>query len=807
MADEQVQKLIQGAIAAVKQGDKPLARRAFLQAVKLDPRHEGAWLGLASTAEDNREKLLALQNALRLNPNNPRTLDMLAKLGITPEQLLNATPSAPEAPQEAPPAEEQPKPKSLKALRSTTETPAIAPVPAPEPAPAFQTPEAPETNAVEEAPAPVQEALPPLPDITLEEAFGRALRLQQGDGGVPIPPQKALLRAKQEALIATQAYLDGQRQRPSLTWSAKPSGRAGEREITILQLQIVAGVFAFVIVFGGLLLSFALNNPDVQRLIFAPTWTLSPTPTSTSTPTPGVTPTPSPTPELTLTPSPTLPAGIATRDALYYVPYPTQVYAPPGVPLERNIELANQALNSGRVQRAFELLDVERRGTEQNGSFMPYFYIVAWHLRQNDPVSARTALIEGETRWRERSNDARFQPLIDVATANVLLAEARDALAKGGTLASVRTALTEATTRLDAAIAYDPRFVEAYIRKSERFLIENNTDEALRVLNEALLSDVIPNAPANAELRLARAQIYAQLGQNAAALQELNTVLLLEPYAIEALRLQVRVALNQRDYGTAVIYAEQYMARYPGSVEAVKLRGDAWRAEGKLTLALEQYERALTGDSSDPAYIETLLARAELWEGLGAHERAYDDLTEALRLSGNAPRVRFARMNAALKAGNFTVARTDSELLAESPPAGVLRGDLLLVQARVLLELGENNPLALQLLGQAQTAGVSNAPLLDELLARANLNARAFDVALEAINRALRAEENGTRRYLRGQIYEARADNASNRANANADLERALRDYEFILTWSEVYPYPFLQDVRERYETLRTRLA
>lgn len=804
MADEQVQKLIQGAIAAVKQGDKPLARRAFLQATKLDPRHEGAWLGLASVAEDNNEKILALYRALRLNPNNPRTLDMLSKLSITPEQLLSVAPPAKEP--EAPPAPEPPKPKSLKPLHSTAETPAVTP----EPTPDLQAPEAQEASTpirAETPSAPAQEALPPLPNITLEEAFARALRLPQGDAGVPVPPQKALERATQEALIAVQAYKATQTQRPSLAWGMKPKGRAGEGEITLLQLQILAAVFAFFIVFGGLVLSFALNNPDVQRLIFAPTWTLSPTPTSTSTPTPGITPTPSPTPELTLTPSPTLPAGIATRDALYYVPYPTQIYVPPGVISERNIELANQALNDGRVQRAFELLDVERRGTEQNGNFLPYFYIVAWHLRQDDPVSARTALIEGETRWRERSNDARFQPLIDVATANVLLAEARDALAKGSTLASVSTALSEATTRLDAAIAYDPRFVEAYLRKAERFLIENNTDEALRVINETLLSEAIPNALANAELRLARAQIYAQLGQNAAALQELNTILLLEPYATEALRLQVRVALNQRDYGAAVVYAEQYMARYPGSVEAVKLRGDAWRAEGKLTLALEQYERALTGDPSSPAYVDTLIARAELWEGLGAYSRAYDDLTEALRLSANAPRVRFARMNAALKAGNLTIARTDAELLAENPPTGILQGDLLLVQARVLLELEENNALALQLLAQAQTAGVSHAPMLDELLARANLNARAFDVALEAINRALNAEENGTRRYLRGQIYEARANNASNRANANADLERALRDYEFILTWSEVYPYPFLQDVRERYEALRTRLA
>ena len=804
MADEQVQKLIQGAIAAVKQGDKPLARRAFLQATKLDPRHEGAWLGLASIAEDNNEKILALYRALRLNPNNPRTLDMLSKLSITPEQLLSVAPPAKEP--EAPPAPEPPKPKSLKPLHSTAETPAVTP----EPTPDLQAPEAQEASTpirAETPSAPAQEALPPLPNITLEEAFARALRLPQGDAGVPVPPQKALERATQEALIAVQAYKATQTQRPSLAWGMKPKGRAGEGEITLLQLQILAAVFAFFIVFGGLVLSFALNNPDVQRLIFAPTWTLSPTPTSTSTPTPGITPTPSPTPELTLTPSPTLPAGIATRDALYYVPYPTQIYVPPGVISERNIELANQALNDGRVQRAFELLDVERRGTEQNGNFLPYFYIVAWHLRQDDPVSARTALIEGETRWRERSNDARFQPLIDVATANVLLAEARDALAKGSTLASVSTALSEATTRLDAAIAYDPRFVEAYLRKAERFLIENNTDEALRVINETLLSEAIPNALANAELRLARAQIYAQLGQNAAALQELNTILLLEPYATEALRLQVRVALNQRDYGAAVVYAEQYMARYPGSVEAVKLRGDAWRAEGKLTLALEQYERALTGDPSSPAYVDTLIARAELWEGLGAYSRAYDDLTEALRLSANAPRVRFARMNAALKAGNLTIARTDAELLAENPPTGILQGDLLLVQARVLLELEENNALALQLLAQAQTAGVSHAPMLDELLARANLNARAFDVALEAINRALNAEENGTRRYLRGQIYEARANNASNRANANADLERALRDYEFILTWSEVYPYPFLQDVRERYEALRTRLA
>ncbi len=696
MADEQVQKLIQGAVNAVKNGDKPLARRAFLQALKLDPRHEGAWLGLATVAHDNREKLTALQKALQINPQSPRALEAIKRLGLTPEQLLgispaetpeseppsepafasNPEPSAPavepkfEVPEDAPP----PVAKPLKALRQTTEVPAVTPVPEETPQTRFE--KSAPMSALEPDSEPVTfveevVAKPATVIIPLEEAFARAPRPPQGNGGTPIPPQASLQQAAQQGVNALQEASKTDSPLSNITWIKKTSGRAGEREIRILQAQIIGGVLAFVLVFGGITAAFALNNPDVQRILFAPTWTLSPTPTFTATPTPGFTPTPSATPELTLTPSPTFPVGVATKDAIYYVPYPTEIYVPVGVLSERNIDLANQAMNNGQMPRAFTLLESERTGTEATGNFLPYAFLVEWHLREGDIVSARTVLIEGETRWQERSNDSRYQPLIDIAYAKVLLAETREALSNRASITSVTTALDDASARLDNALAQDSgRPIEAYVLKADRYLLEGNTDEALRIVTEALLNNA--STLSNTQLRLKRAQIYYDLAQYDDTISELNVLLQIEPYAKDALRLQVLSAIGKRDYGLGVIFAEQYMARYSGSVEAVKLRGDAWLAEGKLTLALEQYERALTGDESDPAYFEVLMSRAILWTELGADDRAQADLTEALRLSDGAPRVRFARMNAALKAGNLTIAQTDAEQLVgwNGVPAG-----------------------------------------------------------------------------------------------------------------------------------------
>ena len=75
------QKLVQGGIKAVRNGDHDLARKAFTQALKLDPNNEAAWLGMATITDGNTDKLRILNRVLEINPDNTRAQEAIRRLG------------------------------------------------------------------------------------------------------------------------------------------------------------------------------------------------------------------------------------------------------------------------------------------------------------------------------------------------------------------------------------------------------------------------------------------------------------------------------------------------------------------------------------------------------------------------------------------------------------------------------------------------------------------------------------------------------------------------------------------------------
>ncbi|MEO0599353.1 MAG: tetratricopeptide repeat protein, partial [Chloroflexota bacterium] len=80
MSAEMAQKLVQGGIKAVRDGKPDLARKAFTQALKLDPQSEVAWLGMATITEDPDDKRRILERVLSINPDNERAATALAQL-------------------------------------------------------------------------------------------------------------------------------------------------------------------------------------------------------------------------------------------------------------------------------------------------------------------------------------------------------------------------------------------------------------------------------------------------------------------------------------------------------------------------------------------------------------------------------------------------------------------------------------------------------------------------------------------------------------------------------------------------------
>ncbi|MAU10134.1 MAG: hypothetical protein CL607_09955 [Anaerolineaceae bacterium] len=99
MSQEVVQQLLNGALKAIRGGQKDLARRAYLKVLQMEPENETAFLGLAMVAKNQQEQHLALRRVYALYPESPKVSAILDRLSLTPVDI---------GAQAAPPKEEKP---------------------------------------------------------------------------------------------------------------------------------------------------------------------------------------------------------------------------------------------------------------------------------------------------------------------------------------------------------------------------------------------------------------------------------------------------------------------------------------------------------------------------------------------------------------------------------------------------------------------------------------------------------------------------------------------------------------------------
>jgi len=724
VSSEQAKELRRQGIAAAKAGQKDQARQLLQQSLRLDPSSEAAWLWLTSVARDQRERLFCLNKLLEINPNNEMGLQSLQQLGLTREQLAQSQQS---------PAQTPPPMRPVQGASSAAQ-------PAPTPPP--------------QAP------------------------------GVPVADPQKVAQAQSEADQIVREYLAPPKGYPGVTWVRKTRRRAGERDVVILRLYVAAGIAAVLIglfVVGALVV---LNNPELRGIVFAPTWTISPTPappTNTPTPTPGVTPTPSPTPELTYTPSPTVPPEIPSgAQALQ----PTLIYPPVQ---EKGIRDSIALLDGGQFEVAIPTLNVEITRVASSFDPNPYYYTALAYVQKGDLEAAAEVLGDAENRLPEASN-SNFRSLVDAGFAYIELKMAERALADNDR-DEANANLANVEDRAEAAIEGDPRLELPYLALAERHSIDRDYGLALSVLDQGL---AVPELAANVNLIVKKGVVYFQQGEYDLAAYQAFLALYINPAVEQAHLLQINTALAQDNPGLAVLNAQAYLFYYPGSVEGYRLLGQAREAEGNFDLALQAYNQALAGGEN----ADILVARAALYNRQRRYDQARDDLSAAFTLTED-PFIQAGRMLAAYNAGNYATAESDAEALLGS---GVIPdSEIQLIQARILIDeagAGDTQDFedALDLLNNISASLPSELqPIADEYRARAQYNLERYGDALTLVNRALAVGETGSRYYLRGLIQEAQGD-----------TEAALRDYDWVLTLSSIYPYPFLPDVRDRVESLQT---
>jgi len=626
-------------------------------------------------------------------------------------------------------------------------------------------------------------AKPQAPEPLVKEVRVGGAQPPPQPAGVPVPDPQRVVQIQAQVDSIIREYLAAPEGYPGVTWVKKTGRRAGERDGLVLRGYIAGGVAAGLVVLFIIGYVIVWNTPALRGIVFVPTPTLTPSPlppTFTPTPTPGVTPTPSPTPELTLTPSPTVPAEIPNSALI--APQSTPLYPPA---LEKGIRDSINLLDRGEYAEAIPTLQVEITRVASSFDAVPYYYTALALAEEGQLELAERTLLDAETRLAERPSPA-FTGMVNAALAYVELLRAQEALAENDRN-QARSLFATVEDRAETAIQNDPRLELSYIALARRFSFDGDYDLAIDALDRGL---AIQELRANVKLIVEKGRVYFQQNEYELAGYQAFLALYVDPTTEPAHLLQIDTALAKGEPGLAVLYSQAYLFYYPGSAQGYKLLGDARILEGNDDLALEAYNQALQGGDN----AEVLIARANLFTQQRRYDQAREDLTRAFNLTDD-PAVQALRMQAAYNAGNYATAQSDAEDLLGS---GVIdNAQIQLLQARILIDQARSTDQAdfeeaLNLLANAGNDLPDELlPIADEYRARAQYNLESYDRALEAINEALAAGETGSRHYLRALILEAQGK-----------TEAARREYDWVLTLGQIYPYSFLPDARQRLQNL-----
>lgn len=786
MSEQKIQQLLVLAVKSIKAGDKDKGRQAFLAALKLDPDNETGWMGLVSVAKDNRERLTALKKVLTLNPNNDRALAVLDKLGILPDRLLGDT--TPDEPTVSPaPSEPESEPEPFDeppTLDSAAFTDA--------PAESSQSSAFVEDSYTPPPPSEPEHDVPSEPQPSVFESPPPTLGTQVG---VPMANRQALGNITQEVENLVNEFLASEYQFENTNWILKTKRRAGEADIWKWRGQVFGMITLVLLLFVGLPVTLFLSTPEGQKILFAPTHTQTATFTFTPSHTPGITPTPSSIPKATFTPTPTFQLrGIEGQLDLNVSPVPTEAYAPGGLAPGFNILKAWNLILVEEYREAFEILEDEKL-TELGYPYPYYLQAQIDLLGNDDPEEALKKIEEGEALLEEAAAERRtgFAPMYSLGRGDILLYEASKAKAEGQTNDATRL-FNEAEQLFRTAINLDGEMTIAYVQLARLQVAKEEYQEAINTLNIPIEGDINDEFFTDILLRVERGRVYYVQGVYDRALQEANEALFFEPWSEEAYILQAEVSLTTNRPGDANNYLDGYQLVYPESLLAYKLEGDAYRLEGKADQALLAYNIALQNNEDHPDYLIVVEARGDLYFEQRRFSLSQASYTEYLDIQ-KSNRVRSKRMLAAYNNGDYDIALDDARDLEDR--GVVSNGDLALLEGQILVDTAETTADyndALQQLSQAVlTLGVSDEgrSIAEEYLARTNFALGNYQQASVNIDRALIAGETGSRHYLKGQILQEQED-----------YESARDEYEFIIAWGQIFPYPFLEDSQERYDEM-----
>jgi tetratricopeptide (TPR) repeat protein len=184
---------------------------------------------------------------------------------------------------------------------------------------------------------------------------------------------------------------------------------------------------------------------------------------------------------------------------------------------------------------------------------------------------------------------------------------------------------TDVTDDLNAAIALDPNFVDAFLERASYYLRNSQPQRALSDLQKAEAL-----APGSPQVYLSLAKLNLALGNNADALAEAQKaneldITILETYFVLGKAYQANDQLDQ-----AVGAMQTYTLYAPNDVDALVTLAAAYDANKDYEHALATANKALgLDDTASLGYLARGLANL----GLGDNYQAYRDLDYAFKLN------------------------------------------------------------------------------------------------------------------------------------------------------------------------------
>lgn len=323
-------------------------------------------------------------------------------------------------------------------------------------------------------------------------------------------------------------------------------------------------------------------------------------------------------------------------------------------------------------------------------------------------------------------------------------------------IAWVRKGLYDsAISDFDAAIQYDPKFVDAYRNRGLAWHMKGDYDRALADFNQAIRLD-----SNSAQLYNARGTTLTNKGEFDRAIIDFDKAIALDPrYAAafnnrglalhrkqELVRAiadftqvvallpnsttgysnRAAVLMDQANFAAAISDYDAAIVINPGDWRPYSFRGDAWRLKGDLDRALADHNEAI---SRDPTAVDAYNNRAITWRDKGEFDRALADYDEAILLNPRYDRAYANRGEIWRLKGNLDKSLADlNKALSINPVSPVwlaYRGETFRLMGDVEHALADFNQ-ALRILPTAVIAysgrGLTNEKRGDEASARADYN-------------------------------------------------------------------------------------